>query len=111
VRLCPRCVSRPAVCVVSTVETRYTGAVNGRLTRCERPHCGGSIVFDGHCLLCGRNPDSPATVGTLWQRKPREARPPVRRDPLADLAARVFASEPSLCEVDPDTGAYVIGEL
>jgi hypothetical protein len=35
----------------------------------------------------------------------------VRRDPYADLAERVFAPEPSPCEVDPDTGAYVIGEL
>ena len=85
----------------------YNGGVN-RLTRCPRPFCGGSILW-GTCLLCGRDPTSPAHVGAHHQREPSARRAP-REDPYLSLARRVLAPPERAPEWDPALGAYVIDE-
>lgn len=64
----------------------YNGAVS-TLRRCPREHCGGTIL-DGACLLCGRDPDHPPTVGTVRRPPARPGRP---SDPYLALARRVLA--------------------
>jgi hypothetical protein len=42
------------------------------LQRCPRASCGGQVLDWGdgrRCLLCGRHPDTPARIGTLYRRR------------------------------------------
>jgi len=103
----------------------YNGGVS--LQRCPRAHCGGSILW-GCCLLCGRDPKNPATVGTHHQHREHQAptggaahgksagrsadlEHPARADPYLSLARRVLAIPERAPQWDPALQAYVIDVL